>query len=582
MCTRPASSVLTSLAVILALGAAAACGGNGDGDDDDQPQPGDTIVVSPATATLTVINGAAVEQPYTAVLRHTDGTEVDVTADATFAVDLTSVGYFSGGSTLTASGAGRARVTATYEGLAGTATVEVFREDVRVVEPAPAGAADLFDAATDDPGRVATIVYPSHNTIVPPNLGDFDVHWTDASGSDLFEISVKTYYADVRVYVATAAAAGAWLALLESEWTTVARSEVGATLTVTVRGLTQASPTTSSRADIQVHTAREEIQGGIYYWAAASAEGGPTGIFRHDMSRAGEEAEPFYTNVEAGRCVACHVLSRDGTKMALTYDGGNQSATVVDVATRTPAWAADQYYWNFATFTPDGGALLTSFNGGLTLRDPATAAAITTVPTSGYATHPDFSPDGTRLVYVRPSGPGSDWAFTGGALVTTTFDGTTFGAETPLLSSAENNYYPSFSPDGEWVLFNRSTEDAYDDGSAELWVMRADGTVGPIKLDAANIGAGLTNSWARWAPFEGSYGPDEAIEPIYWLTFSTKRNFGVRLVGANRPQVWMTPFFPTRAAAGQDATAPAFRLPFQDLESSNHIAQWTERVVPVE
>jgi hypothetical protein len=28
-------------------------------------------------------------------------------------------------------------------------------------------------------------------------------------------------------------------------------------------------------------------------------------------------------------------------------------------------------------------------------------------------------------------------------------------------------------------------------------------------------------------------------------------------------------------------TAPAFRLPFQDINSNNHIAQWTEVVVPI-
>ncbi len=578
---RQFSPALSALALIVALVALVACGGNGDdgGDDDDQPQPGDVLVVTPATATLTIVNGVPVEQPYTAVLRHLDGGEVDVTASATFTLDVTSVGYF-GGATFTANGAGRAMVQASYLGVQGAAVVEVFRQGVRVEDPAPADAADLFDAATDDAGRVAAIVYPSHNTIVPPNLGDFDVHWTDASGSDLFEVRMQTYYADVRVYVATAAAAGAWIAFLEAEWNVIARSEVGATIIVTVRGLTMATPATSSRAEITVHNARQEIQGGIYYWAAASAVGGATGIYRHDMSRAGEAAEQFYTNVEAGRCVACHVLSRDGTKMAVTYDGGNGFANVVDVATRAQAWAGDLQRWNFATFTPDATALLTSYNGVLSLRDPASGAALTTVTTTGYATHPDFSPDGGRLVYVRPATPGQDWHFSGGAIVTTTFDGTTFGTEAPLVASVENNYYPSFSPDGQWILFNRSTEDAYDDPSAELWVIKADGSVGPIKLDAANIGPSLTNSWARWAPFEGSYGPTG--ETLYWLTFSTKRNFGVRLVGANRPQIWMTPFFPGRAANGNDATAPAFRLPFQDLESSNHIAQWTEQVVPVE
>jgi hypothetical protein len=33
---------------------------------------------------------------------------------------------------------------------------------------------------------------------------------------------------------------------------------------------------------------------------------------------------------------------------------------------------------------------------------------------------------------------------------------------------------------------------------------------------------------------------------------------------------------------GQDPTAPAFRLPFQNLTSNNHIAQWTERIIDVQ
>ena len=77
-------------------------------------------------------------------------------------------------------------------------------------------------------------------------------------------------------------------------------------------------------------------------------------------------------------------------------------------------------------------------------------------------------------------------------------------------------------------------------------------------------------------------GTSDGGERYYWFTFSSKRNFGVRLVGANRPQIWMAPFFPDRAVAGDEANAPAFRLPAQDLTGSNHIAQWTEEVVPIE
>jgi len=44
----------------------------------------------------------------------------------------------------------------------------------------------------------------------------------------------------------------------------------------------------------------------------------------------------------------------------------------------------------------------------------------------------------------------------------------------------------------------------------------------------------------------------------------------------------MASFYPARAEAGMEPSLPAFRLPFQDLATSNHIAQWTEKVVDIE
>ena len=107
--------------------------------------------------------------------------------------------------------------------------------------------------------------------------------------------------------------------------------------------------------------------------------------------------------------------------------------------------------------------------------------------------------------------------------------------------------------------------------------MKADGSQPPIELVAANATTNLTNSWGRWAPFGQSLGANR--EQMYWVTVSSKRDFGVRLVGVGQPQIWMTPFFPGRATSAADPSAPAFRLPFQSIVTSNHIAQWTERVV---
>jgi hypothetical protein len=211
------------------------------------------------------------------------------------------------------------------------------------------------------------------------------------------------------------------------------------------------------------------------------------------------------------------------------------------------------------------------------------------MPGGGFATHPDLSADMTKLVYVRAT-PGADWSFTNGTIYTRTFDPNTlaFGAETPLVTGGGHNFYPSFSPDGKWVLFNRApTGDAYNNVDSSLWIVKADGSGQPIQLSAFNAAAGgITNSWGRWAPFQQTVGANN--EQIFWVTVSSKRDFGVRRIntglaeGSKTPQIWMSPFFVSKAEAGQDPTTPAFRLPFQNLASNNHIAQWTERIVDVQ
>jgi WD40 repeat protein len=284
----------------------------------------------------------------------------------------------------------------------------------------------------------------------------------------------------------------------------------------------------------------------------------------------------------ANRCIACHVLSRDGKNMAITWDGGDQDGNTLDVATKT--FGVEANAWNFGTFTPDGSQFLSVHGGVLVVRDYATQAVLATMTSGqGWVTHPDLSPDGTKLVYVHPTTTSVDWSFGGGQIWLRSYDAASlsFGPEQMLLADASNNYYPSFSPDGKWILFNKSddntTAGAYNDVNASLWVMKADGTGAPIELANANKSLGLTNSWGRWAPFAQTIGTNG--EPIFWITTSSQRDFGVRLVGIHRPQIWMTAFHPERAAAGIDPTDPAFRLPFQNIDSNNHIAQWTEQII---
>lgn len=564
--------------VMLAL---AACGTPADDGEDPNPEPGDTLTVMPSLARLEVINGVAATQDFTVTLVKPSGRTFDVTAQTSWTLGDPLIGSFSG-ATFTARGgsAGLSAVTATVEEVQGAATVEVFVRNVRVGTGAPANAPDLFAVGTSDPTTAPTVVYPPPSVIVPRNLGDLEMHWRDTFGHDLFEMSMVNDHVDLKVYVANAES---WAAFSPSEWH--AASMGGREITLGLRALTVASPQVIGAAAPQpVLLSNDDLEGGLYYWAAAAAGGGAYGIFRHDFGNAGQPAEPAFTTTEAGRCVACHAISRDGMRMAVGYDGGNRSSTLVDVSSQVASIPPETEFWNFPAYSPDGARLVTSRGGTLTVRDGATGAVTGTVPTGGFATHPDFAPTGNLMAfaYTAAAAGAADWAFTGGTIATIPYDAATgaWGAPTTIISDGGNNYYPAVSPDGQWVIFNRSDSDAYDDVNAELWVARIDGT-GARKLDLANVGPGLTNSWPRWAPFRSSFGPAGAAEDIFWITWSSRRDFGVRLVGVGRPQIWMSPFFPGRVAAGGDPSAPAFRLPFQDILSNNHIAQWTEVVVPI-
>ncbi len=554
------------------------------------------LSISPPTTELVVFNGVPANQDYTATLTYGDGFVEDVTGDTVFSVD-SAFGTFQGAK-VAISTAGKTTVYGQLVDKVGTAEIIARVKSVRVDETLDPSTPDLF-GGPEDPAIAPLVLYPADDVMMPRNLGDFETHWIDSSGNNVFEVSLQTEFSDVRVYVpggngnAAAGPMASFSSFLAAEWLAAVGRQPN--VRYQVRGVNTANPTSVGAAPARtVQLTNETLEGGLYYWAAASTTG-PDGIYRHDMGKPGQQAEEYMTrNQTSGRCVACHVLSRDGTKMAITYDGGDSLATMVDVATGTRQ--TDFARWNFATFSADGNQILTVHQGVLTVRGSTDQAALTTMPAAGYVSHPDMSADGTKLVYVRAP-QGSDWEFSTGHLYTRSYDATTmtFGAEVPLITDGGNNFYPSWSPDGQWVLFNRAPGgDAYNNVNSSLWVVKADGSMPPIQLTAFNaVAGGLTNSWGRWAPFQQTVGGN--ADPIFWVTVSSKRDFGVRRLNSQQPdlqpngtneddktpQIWMAPFFSSRATANQDPTTPAFRLPFQNLMSNNHIAQWTERIVDV-
>jgi WD40-like Beta Propeller Repeat len=584
------SSLPFFLAAAIA-GFGAACGSN-DGGDDPTPV---SLTIEPADAVVTVLNGAAVTQPYTAKVTYTDGNVVDVTQSARFEIRDAQYGSFNRAQLeIGGGGAGPTRVLAFVDTLSGETGLTVLVKKTIVDPGLPPTTPDMFDSATEDPALAPTLRYPLDKILVPPNIGQFDVHWNGAATTNVFQLRMRNEYIDVRRYTNGLTAPlnePYWTQFEPSEWFPIASTKTQ--LSLELSAMNSADPTRKgSAANQAVDVTNENARGGIYYWAIYDAN--RAGIVRYDVEKPETAPAPlFETGTEpggAGKCHGCHTLSTDGTKLAMTLSGGDGEGVVIDVASRTqlvPVSAGLK--WNFATFTPDASKLITVLGGQMKVREATGGAELGILANSAadrFPSHPELSPDGTQLVNSECTGTNNAFAPNCG-LVIRPFDlaTNTGGAIQPLVpfvAGGLKSFYPSFSPDGKWVVFTRSPgADSYNEPDAETWVVKADGSLPPVKLAIPDLGqAGRTNSWARWVPFAQSFGPSN--EQMFYLTFSSMRPYGVRIPAGGKPQIWMAPFFPARAMLGMDPSGPAFRVPFQSTLAGNHIAQWTQAVVVIE
>jgi hypothetical protein len=197
-----------------------------------------------------------------------------------------------------------------------------------------------------------------------------------------------------------------------------------------------------------------------------------------------------------------------------------------------------------------------------------------------------------------------------------------FGTPTVFLQSGgENNYYPSYSPDNpmSYIIFNRVDDmgrgnacngafcpnDSFSNPAARLMLVQNASGSKPIDMERANGSPAstktpLSNSYPRWAPFVQTYHGNKLL----WFTFSSTRDYGVRVLnhktgmfqcypadaaetpgGAHRqafgpscqePQLWMAPITFTEAqSSSADPSGVAFWIPYQDIKTHNHTAQWT-------
>ena len=535
-----------------------------------------------------------------------------------------------------------------------------------------------------------TLIYPNDGALYPPNTNALEVQFFPGARNTLFEVDFENSITDVRVEIQCNAitnqtgqlTGGCGFTLDPTVWSYIAANNAGGDpVTVTVRGTPDGSCVAGSNSRTMLF-ASQPIQGAIYYWqsvVSGTMAGTSGGIYRYSFGTQAASPSAFVvpssTSAFANRCLGCHFISRDGRKMTFGNDDNDAddeysdlSTSLLDVAAfadgGTVTGAKDSP--GFQTFSPDHSLILASDGLGknsppafyLLNEETGAAATPATVPTGARATQPDWSADGSRIVFVAPgtvyssgngncnscstappggtcpssapyncqctppsSGNQDDNHFSGGSIFTMSVNGTTFSQPSLLLASTgENNYYPAFSPDGAFVVFNRVigptglAQDAFSNPKAGVWVVPASGSSSPVELktlELAGVAAdsshpfasgGLTNSWPRFSPFVTPYRGKN----LYWLTFSSTRDYGLRvqnqatgeincfppespenacsgkqeLVQPNcaQPQIWMAAVTEDGLATG-DTSYPAFWLPFQSVAAHNHIAQWATTLV---
>lgn len=520
-----------------------------------------SIVVSPSEAAITSGPAAAGSQPFEAIATFADG-KVEPIDLVSWELSNDAAGTIDGTGLFTASTENGAltTVTATHNGVSGSANLTVtYAETI----DEGGGEASAYDGS---PTGEVTWLYPPDGVAVPRNVPNLSFMWEAVAGAEGYRISFTTPTTSVTALTTD----NRWTAE-EEKWVAIAATNAGGEVQVEVRALAGGVLYGSESRVLRVN--RLDAQGSIYYWSTTDS-----GIVKVPI--AVSNSDLYYApSTGSGDCVACHVLR--GDRMGVSYGGAgaNFVTGITDISGSKPVEltaATEVGYYN--TMNPDGTLMISTDNaGGFNLWDATTGSMLKKLNTYGdQLTQPDWSPDGSFLVAVRPAKFQGDSKFTEGKLVVIPIDDDgELGTATEIFDAREyfgvvdneeipSAFYPAISPDGEWVAFNVGFATSYDNPGAALWVIPVDGG-DPIELAAANQAADLANSWPHWGPL-----PDD---DVFWLTYSSKRDYGDEITDG-RPQVWVTAFDPTLAAAGTDPSSPAFWLSNQDPETSNHSTFW--------
>ena len=350
---------------------------------------------------------------------------------------------------------------------------------------------------------------------------------------------------------------------MKKTWKLISNSARNHTAEITIRGTRASGGGVGQSMTNKLSFAQNDMLGGLYYWAASAG-----GVVRYDFGLRAQKPEMFWQRPPRRRAV-CRlpraVAQWQAHRRRHEHPRPGDDA-IVDVSSRGKLFEVGSLIpgmggSDFQSWSPDGQWLITNEYGGLTIRDGETGAVQGKMPLIAPANMPDVSPDGHSVVFARgawtPCLPPSQCptlSVSSAGLFTVPFKGKDgFGTPVEIVPAAgSNNYYPTYSPDGRFILFNRASGESYNAPTARVMIVPA---TGGTPIDLASTNTTLGNSWPKWSPFVHKFQG----ATIMWLTFASARPYGVRsTMGA---QIWMVPVDVAKLSAGMDPGYPRSGCP---------------------
>lgn len=601
------------------------------------PVPGLTsLVVAPSDQSVNVDGKSQLQLAYKATGTFADGHTEDITGKVAFS-HAPVLGTFVGSNLqLPSDRGGNSVVTAAANTgasiIRATATLDVHVRSQYVDTKSsglPADVANKFGGA-NNPAFKPNLVYPNNGVLLPPNLGRLEFHFIPQAGTSLYQLTIGNDLTEVKVFLSCYKPANVPTGCIyetdAAVWRAISDTNRGGSPVTATISATDANGSAVGVSDpITLSFTQDSLQGGLYYWSTTNSS-----IMRFDFASTTQTAPELFasaTSIGATgiNCIGCHSLSRDGRRMVVEAQGSTDGRIgILDVATGklltgtsfpAPAkaffssWSPDATQFVGVNDRANGNDSGPNPNYGLRIISGTTGQIQETIPGTGDAAHsadhPDWSADGLKIAWssVERTGQRSvslQWPIHGQINFVTKASGTW---SAPIVVapkvSLRNRFFPSISPDSSFLVFNESicdndpdtgsdvSCDGDSDPSAKVFAAKLQAGATLIPLTAAmapgkqdGVNTNLQNTFPKFAPFNFQRTKDKTSR-VNWITFASHRKYGLRnQISGTSTLLWMSAIDPAKIDQGVDPSFPAFALPFQGLDTSNHIGTWTEKVVP--